>query len=83
MMEFIGWVLDIAWKATVLICGWSLFRFLIRDGRSTFKELISVFGTAIRVGCFRIRRKLIVDLKKEEEAKNEEPTVETVEGRVV
>lgn len=65
MFEFLGFMLSIAWKILAVCCGFMLFRYVIRDGKDTFRDLLTTTGLGIQAGCLFLRRKLAAKIKGE------------------
>ena len=63
MTEVLSWLLGIAWKLAVLYIGYTALKYVIRNGNRTFREILETIGMAIRVGCLRVRGKLVGQLR--------------------
>ena len=74
-MEFIGWMLSIAWKILAVYWGFMLFKKLIIDGRELPRDILTTMGLGIQAGCLFLRRKLAAKIRGEE-LPEEAPTSE-------
>lgn len=79
MLEATMWATGILWRVMWIGLAWITIRYILKNGTGTAKEILMTCGTAIRIGCIRLRMKLIGDLKKEQGSGDQ--TVET-EGSV-
>lgn len=83
MLDIMLFMLNVAWKLLGIACGWMLFRYLLRNGKGTFKELLETCGSAIKTGCYFIRKKLAEKLIREKETLDAEEDSTKVEAHVV
>lgn len=67
-MELIGWFTGMVWHMLIIALAWTGIRYLMKNGSSTLKEVLLTLGTMLKVGCIRLRMKLIGELKKEQGA---------------
>ena len=65
-MEVLLFALNLAWKILVLCMGWMLFRYVLKNGRGTFKELLDTISIGLRTTGHWIRKKCLNYLRKEE-----------------
>lgn len=65
MLEIMLFMLNLSWKILGIACGWILLKYLLRNGKGTFKEVLETLGSAIKTGCYFIRKKLADSLRKE------------------
>ena len=83
MADVLLWFLNLAWKVLALAAGWILFKYVLRNGKGAFKELLETIGLMMRAGCTLLRKKLI-QLLDRETAKDENSDDQVkVEGTVV
>ena len=75
-METILWMLEVAWKLLAIYMGFVLFRFILKEGRGTFKDLLRTINLWIQGISLKIRRNTAEYLK--EEVTTEPPTPKTV-----
>jgi hypothetical protein len=71
-MEFIFWTLNIAWKVLGLCIGWMLFRYILKNGSGTFRDILDTITIGIKAMGHAIRKKMLNYLKKESEAEDQE-----------
>lgn len=67
-MDFMLWCLNIAWKVLIVCMGWMLFRYIVRNGKGTFSEVLETIGIALKTFGHAIRKWCLNYLKKEESA---------------
>ena len=67
MLEFLVFMLNIAWKALGVICGWLLLKYILRNGTGTIKEILDTISLGVKAMCCAIRKKLADHLRKEVE----------------
>ena len=67
-MDFMLWCLNIAWKVLIVCMGWMLFRYIVRNGKGTFSEVLDTIGIALKTFGHAIRKWCLNYLKKEESA---------------
>lgn len=82
MADVLLWFLNLAWKVLALAAGWILFKYVLRNGKGAFKELLETIGLMMRAGCTLLRKKLIQLLDRETAKDNQDDQVK-VEGTVV
>ena len=77
MMQMIWSAINMAWKVLGLVGAWMLFKYLLRDGKDTLRDLFETGSMALQAGLMTIKRKLWNRIKKEargtEEEDNEKP----------
>lgn len=85
MLDIMLFMLNLGWKILGIACGWILLRYILRNGKGTFKDVLETLGSAIKTGCYFIRKKLAEKLLKEKEKENLEAEVDStkVEAHVV
>ena len=83
MTEMLSWLLRIGWKLAVLYIGYTALKYVVKNGNRTFREIMETIGMAIRVGCLRLRGKLVGKLQpdaaeeqKEHIEQNDEPAMQ-------
>lgn len=79
MLEFMSFMLNIAWKALGVICGWMLLKYILKNGTGTLKEIFDTITIGLRAMGHAIRKKLLVYLKKEAEEEGKTHVEATVE----
>ena len=82
MADVLLWFLNLAWKVLALAAGWILFKYVLRNGKGAFKDLLETIGLMVRAGCTLLRKKLIQLLDRETAKDNQDDQVK-VEGTVV
>ena len=65
-MEIMLWALNLAWKVLVVCMGWMLFRYIVKNGKGTFGELLDTISAVLRTMGHAIRKMCLNYLKKEE-----------------
>lgn len=77
MMQMIWSAINMAWKVLGLVGAWMLFKYLLRDGKDTLRDLFETGSMALQALMVTIKRKLWNRIKKEaretEEEDNEKP----------
>ena len=81
MTDVLLFFLNLAWKVLALAAGWILFKYVLRNGKGAFKDLLETIGLMVRAGCTLLRKKLI-QLLDRETVKDKDDQVK-VEGTVV
>lgn len=71
-MEIMLWALNLAWKVLVVCMGWMLFRYVVKNGKGTFGELLDTISAVLRTMGHAIRKMCLNYLKKEESEVKEE-----------
>ena len=70
-------VLEIAWKALLVVGGWMLLKYLLRNGGEVFKEIIKTIGIVLMAAMVIVRKTIAKALGKEVEPERKpEPTEE-------
>lgn len=82
MADVLLWFLNMAWKILALAFGWMLFKYVLKNGKGAFHELLETTGLIVRAGCKLLRKKLIQLLDRETAKDNQDDQVK-VEGTVV
>lgn len=77
-MNTIMWMLDVAWKLLAIYMGFVLFRFILKEGRGTFKDLLRTLNMSIQAISLKIRRGTARYLATEE-TESEPPKPKTVD----
>ena len=72
-MDVLLFALNLAWKILALCMGWMLFKYVVRNGSGTFKELLDTVSVALRTFGHWIRKTCLNYLKKESAEAGEEP----------
>ena len=83
MLDIMLWMLNVAWKILGIACGWILIRYLLKNGKGTFREMLDTLGSAIKTGCYFIRKKLAEMLTKEKETLEAKVDSTKIEAHVV
>lgn len=82
MTDVLLFFLNLAWKVLALAAGWILFKYVLKNGKGAFKELLETIGLMVRAGCKLLKRKLIQMLDRETSKEDSDDQVK-VEGTVV
>ena len=70
-MDILLYALNIAWKVTILCIGWTLFKYVVKNGSGTFKDLLDTIGIGLKTFGHWFRMKCLNYLKREQEAKDD------------
>ena len=82
MTDVLMFALNLAWKVLALAFGWMLFKYVIRNGKGAFHDLLTTIELSVQAGCALLRRKLVQKIEKE--VTEEDPDgPEKAEGTVV
>ena len=65
-MDVILFMLNLAWKVLALCLGWMLFKYVIKNGSGTFRELLDTITIMLRTFGHWIRKTCLNYLKREE-----------------
>jgi len=79
MLEFMAFMLNLAWRALGVICGWLLLKYILKNGTGTLKEILDTITIGLRAMGHAIRKKLLGYLKREAEQEREPDVEVTVE----
>ena len=79
MIEFMVFALNLSWKILGLVFGWMLFKYLLKNGSGTFREILDTITIGLRAMGHAIRKKLLTYLRKEAEQEKEPEVKVTVE----
>lgn len=74
-MDTIMWFVNLAWRILLLYIGWIVFRFIMKNGRGTIKEILETIGIVIKTAALKLRMKVAECARKKEP--EEEPDRET------
>lgn len=75
-MDVILWSLNFAWKILAICMGFMLFKYVLKNGSGTFKEVLDTISAVLRTCGHWLRKHCLNYLKKESaeaEAKTEIP----------
>ena len=64
-MDVLLFALNLSWKILVLFMGWTLFKYVLKNGSGTFKEFLDTVGIALRTFGHWIRKVCLNYLRKE------------------
>ena len=64
-MELLTWCLGIAWKLLIVGCGWMALRYIVRNGKGAFAELLETIGVMLKTAGIAIRKGCLNYLKRE------------------
>lgn len=78
-MDILLFALNLAWKILVLCMGWTLFRYVVKNGNGTFKEILDTIALGLRTFGHWIRKQCISYLKKESEDNSKDDGTVTIE----
>lgn len=86
-MSFIMWMVNAAWKLLLIGLGFYVFRFILKNGPGTLKEVVQTASAGVKVMCYAAREKMKAYLIGKEQEKMdaveaEEPTAVEAEGSV-
>ena len=84
-MGFIEFMLNFAWRLLAIGFGFMLFRYILKNGSGTFREILDVIFIGGKAALIAIRKKLVEWLKKQEKEEvedNPKPNVKA-EGSVM
>lgn len=76
LFEMMKGILEIAWKALLVVGGWMLLKYLLRNGGEVFREIIKTIGIVLMAAMVIVRRTIAKALGKEEPERKPEPTEE-------
>ena len=80
MIAMINFALNVAWKVLIVMAGWYIFRYVVRNGKGTMRDILDTITAVMKAVGHWIRERCFSYLKKE--AKKEEAEAE-VEGTKV
>ena len=75
-MEFIGWMLSLAWKAVCIAGGFMLFKYIVRNGKGTINDVLDTVTVFLKTIGHWIRKTCLNYLKRETEENDEGAKVE-------
>lgn len=82
MADVLLFALNLAWKLLAVAFGWMLFRYVLKNGKGAFHDLLETLEIAISAGCKLVRRKLVQKLQKENKRKETETELNGSDGQV-
>lgn len=72
-MDVILFALNLAWKILAICLGWMLFKYVLKNGSGTFKEILDTISVALRTFGHWIRKICLNYLRKESAEAEGEP----------
>lgn len=64
-MEFILFMMGLAWKILLICLGFKAFKWMLGDGKDYVRALASIIGIKLQTACLRLRKKLLNELEEE------------------
>lgn len=64
-MEFILFMMGLAWKFLLIAFGFWAFKWILGDGKDYIRVIASTIGIGLQTACLRLRKKLLVKLEEE------------------
>ena len=72
-MDVILWSLNFAWKILAICIGFMLFKYVLKNGSGTFKEVLDTVSVALRTFGHWLRKHCLNYLKQESAAAEVKP----------
>lgn len=76
MLNALGFALNMAWKILAIVGGWMLFKYVLKNGSGTMRDILDTISVAFKALGHAIRKWCIGYLKRE--ASGDEQSTEKV-----